>query len=74
MSIQMAKVSNAPVPAVMMATEDELKTAPVVIVDEKGEERPVEAIVAAVCRPPSKTVGASDTESDASGKPSSING
>jgi LPXTG-motif cell wall-anchored protein len=46
MSIEIAKVSNAPVPAVMMATEDELKTAPVVIVDPKGDERPVEAIVA----------------------------
>ena len=34
-----------------MATEAELKTAPLVIVDQKGDERPVEAIVA-VNEPP----------------------
>jgi hypothetical protein len=45
-SIEIAKVAKAPVPAVVVETEAELKTAPVVIVDEKGEEKPVETEVA----------------------------
>ena len=32
--------------AVVVETEAELKTAPVVVVDEKGEEKPVEVVVA----------------------------
>jgi len=42
-SIEIAKVANAPVPTVAVETEAELKTAPVVIVDEKGEEAPLPA-------------------------------
>src|SRR5712692_456177 len=45
-SVEIARVAKAPVPAVVVETEAELKTAPVVIVDEKGEEKPVEAVVA----------------------------
>jgi hypothetical protein len=45
-SVEIAKVAKAPVPAVVVETEAELKTAPVVIVDEKGEEKPVEVVVA----------------------------
>lgn len=45
-SLEIARVAKAPVPAVEVETEAELKTAPVVVVDEKGEERPVEIVVA----------------------------
>jgi hypothetical protein len=45
-SVEIAKVAHAPVPAVVVETEAELKTAPVVIVDEKGEEKPVVVLVA----------------------------
>src|SRR5579859_1481628 len=45
-SMEIAKVANAPVPTVAVETETELKTAPVVVVDEKGEEKPVEVVVA----------------------------
>jgi len=47
-SVEIAKVAHAPVPAVVVETETEaeLKTAPVVVVDEKGEEKPVEVVVA----------------------------
>jgi hypothetical protein len=37
-SIEIARVAKAPVPTVVVETEAELKTAPVVVVDEKGEE------------------------------------
>jgi hypothetical protein len=45
-SIEIARVAKAPVPAVEVETEAELKTAPVVVVDEKGDERAVEIVVA----------------------------
>ncbi len=45
-SIEIAKVAKAPVPAVVVETEAELKTAPVVVVNELGEEKPVEVVVA----------------------------
>jgi hypothetical protein len=45
-SIEIAKIVKAPVPAVIVETEAELKSAPVVVVDEKGEEKPVEIEVA----------------------------
>src|SRR5260370_35314794 len=41
-SVEIAKVAHAPVPAVVVETEAELKSAPVVVVDEKGEEKPIE--------------------------------
>ena len=40
-SIEIAKVAKAPVPTVMAETESELKTAPLVIVDETGNEAPL---------------------------------
>jgi hypothetical protein len=45
-SLEIARIAKAPVPTVMIETEAELKTAPVVIVDEKGAEKPVEVLVA----------------------------
>jgi hypothetical protein len=45
-SLEIAKVAKAPVPAVVVETEAELKTAPVVVVNEIGEEKPVEVVVA----------------------------
>jgi hypothetical protein len=42
-SVEIARVAKAPVPTVVVETEAELKTAPVVIVDEKGEEAPLPA-------------------------------
>jgi len=45
-SIEIARVAKAPVPAVMVETEAELKTAPVVVVDEQGAEKSVETVVA----------------------------
>jgi hypothetical protein len=42
-SIEIARVAMAPVPTVVVETEAELKTAPVVVVDEKGEEAPLPA-------------------------------
>ena len=42
-SIEIARVAKAPVPTVVVDTEAELKTAPVVVVDEKGEEAPLPA-------------------------------
>jgi hypothetical protein len=41
--VEIARVAKAPVPTVVVETEAELKTAPVVIVDEKGEEAPLPA-------------------------------
>ena len=40
-SIEIAQVAKAPVPTVMAETESELKTAPLVIVDETGNEAPL---------------------------------
>jgi hypothetical protein len=40
-SVEIARVAKAPVPTVVVETEAELKTAPVVVVDEKGEEAPL---------------------------------
>src|SRR5271165_5434886 len=53
LSIEIAKVAKAPVPTVMVETETELKTAPVVVVDEKGNEAPLklEAPVVAQTEP-----------------------
>src|SRR6202171_1357399 len=45
-SVEIAKVAHVPVPAVVVETEAELKTAPVVVVDEKGKKKPVEVVVA----------------------------
>ena len=45
-SIEIARVAKAPVPAVVVETEAELKTAPVVVVDEQGAEKSVETVVA----------------------------
>jgi LPXTG-motif cell wall-anchored protein len=45
-SIEIARTAKAPVPAAVIATEAELRTAPVVVVDERGEEKPVEVLVA----------------------------
>ncbi len=45
-SIELARVAKAPVPAVVVETEAELKTAPVVVVDERGEEKAVETVMA----------------------------
>ena len=48
-SVEIAKVAHAPAPRFynQVATVfSELKTAPVVVVDEKGEEKPVEVVVA----------------------------
>jgi hypothetical protein len=45
-SIEIARVAKAEVPAAVVETEADLETAPVVIVNEKGEEKPVEVIVA----------------------------
>src|SRR6266852_4176151 len=55
-SIEIAKVAKAPVPAVVVETEAELKTAPVVVVNEKGEEKPVEVVVAK-SEPPVQQIG-----------------
>src|SRR5579864_6217790 len=40
-SVEIARVAKAPVPTVVVETEADLKTAPVVVVDEKGEEAPL---------------------------------
>lgn len=40
-SIEIAKVAKMPVPSVAVETEVELKTAPVVVVDERGNEAPL---------------------------------
>src|ERR1700686_3692338 len=45
-SIEIAKAAKAVVPAVVVETEAELKTAPVVVVDEKGREEPLEVVLA----------------------------
>src|SRR5579862_5378441 len=45
-SIEIARAAKAVVPAVVVETEAELKTAPVVVVDEKGKEEPVEVVLA----------------------------
>jgi hypothetical protein len=57
-SVEIAKVAHVPVPAVVVETEAELKTAPVVVVDEKGVEKPIEVaekpieVVVAKSEPP----------------------
>ena len=45
-SIEIAKAVKAPVPTAVVESEVDLKTAAVVVVDEKGEEKPAEVIVA----------------------------
>ena len=45
-SIEIARAAKAVVPAVVLETEAELTTAPVVVVDEKGKEEPVEIVLA----------------------------
>ena len=51
-SLEIAAFAKAPVPAVTIETEEQLKTAPVVIVDDRGAERPAEVVVAANEPPP----------------------
>ena len=51
-SIEIARVAKAEVPAAVVETEADLDTAPVVIVNEKGEEKPVEVLVAQNEPPP----------------------
>jgi hypothetical protein len=51
-SIEIARVARAEVPAAVVETEADLDTAPVVIVNEKGEEKPVEVLVAQNEPPP----------------------
>jgi hypothetical protein len=51
-SIEIARVAKADVPAAVVETEADLETAPVVIVNEKGEEKPVEVVVAKNEPPP----------------------
>jgi hypothetical protein len=51
-SIEIARVAKAEVPAAVVETEADLETAPVVIVNEKGEEKPVEVLVAQNEPPP----------------------
>jgi LPXTG-motif cell wall-anchored protein len=46
-SVEIARVTNEPVPTVMLVEEAELKTAPIVVVDEKGNEAPLKVEVAA---------------------------
>ena len=45
-SIEIAKAAKTEVPTAVIETEADLQTAPVLIVNEKGEERPVEVVVA----------------------------
>lgn len=45
-SIEIARAAKAVVPAVVLETEAELTTVPVVVVDEKGKEEPVEIVLA----------------------------
>jgi hypothetical protein len=52
-SIEIARVAKADVPAAVVETEADLETAPVVIVNEKGEEKPVPVeVVVAQNEPP----------------------
>jgi hypothetical protein len=51
-SLAIAAFAKAPVPTVTIETEEQLKTAEVVVVDERGAERPVEVLVAANEPPP----------------------
>lgn len=51
-SLDIAKAVNAPVPAVTVETEADLATAPVVIVDAKGDEKPMETTMVARNDPP----------------------
>ena len=51
-SVELARVTNEPVPTVMMVEEAELKTAPIVVVDEKGNEAPLKVEVAAAAPAP----------------------
>src|SRR5712692_7821989 len=59
-SIEIAKVAQAPVPAVVGETEGERKTARVVIGDAKGEERPVEVVAVKEEKPVETVVAKSE--------------
>jgi len=65
-SVEIARVAHVPVPAVAVetATEAELKTAPVVVVDEKGEEKPAEVVVAK-SEPPAAPAAVTETPAPA---------
>ena len=67
-SVEIARVAHAPVPAVVVETEADLKTAPVVVVDEQGEEKPVEVAVAA-SEPPASEPQVTAPVSDVSEAP-----
>ncbi len=67
-SVEIAKVAHAPVPAVVVETEADLKTAPVVVVDEQGEEKPVE-VALAVSEPPAAEPQVTAPVSDVSEAP-----
>lgn len=51
-SIEIARVAKAEVPAAVIEKEADLDTAPVVIVNERGEERPAEVVIAQNVPPP----------------------
>jgi len=70
-SVEIAKVAHAPVPAVVVETEAELKTAPVVVVNEQGEEKPVEVEVAA-SEPPAAEPQVTTPVSDVSETPAPV--
>jgi LPXTG-motif cell wall-anchored protein len=53
-SIEIARTARKQVPAAVIETEAELNTAPVVVVDEKGAEKPLKVLVAAN-DPPAQT-------------------
>ena len=50
-SVELARITNEPVPTVMVAEEAELKTAPIVVIDEKGNEAPFKAEAVAEAAP-----------------------
>jgi hypothetical protein len=60
-SIEIARVAKAEVPAAVIEREADLDTAPVVIVNERGEERPTEVIVARNEPPPAPAFVAQET-------------
>ena len=54
-SVEIARVASEPVPTVMMVEEAELKTAPIVVVDEKGNEAPLKVELAEAAPAPALT-------------------
>jgi LPXTG-motif cell wall-anchored protein len=63
-SIEIARTVRTQVPAAVIETEAELATAPVVVVDEKGAEKPLPVLVAAN-EPPAQTFERQVTEDKA---------